>query len=54
MTGRHMGHTSVRGNAGLNQMDRQSLRDEDVTVAEVLCQANYHNALIGKWGLGEA
>jgi uncharacterized sulfatase len=53
MTGRHMGHTSVRGNAGLNQMDRQSLRDEDVTVAEVLHQANYHNALIGKWGLGE-
>ena len=54
MTGQHMGHTHVRGNAGGNDMLIQSLRDEDITVAEVLKSAGYTNALIGKWGLGEA
>lgn len=53
MTGQHMGHTHVRGNAGGAEMARQSLRDQDVTVAEVLKGAGYTNALIGKWGLGE-
>jgi uncharacterized sulfatase len=53
MTGKHMGHTHVRGNAGGNDMLVQSLRDEDVTVAEVLKSAGYTNALVGKWGLGE-
>ncbi len=52
MTGQHMGHTHVRGNAG-GDMLVQSLRDEDITVAEVLKAAGYTNALIGKWGLGE-
>lgn len=50
MTGRHTGRARVRGNgAGL----LQSLRAEDVTVAEVLKGAGYATALIGKWGLGE-
>jgi uncharacterized sulfatase len=31
----------------------QSLFEEDVTVAEVLKEAGYATALIGKWGLGE-
>lgn len=53
MTGQHMGHTHVRGNAGGSNMLIQSLRDEDVTVAEVLKAAGYTNGLIGKWGLGE-
>lgn len=53
MTGQHMGHTHVRGNAGGDDMLRQSLREEDATVAEVLKKADYTNALIGKWGLGE-
>ena len=53
MTGQHMGHTHVRGNAGGNDMLIQSLRDEDLTVAEVLHSVGYTNALIGKWGLGE-
>ncbi len=52
MTGQHMGHTHVRGNAG-GDMTRQSLRDKDFTVAEALKKANYSTALIGKWGLGE-
>jgi arylsulfatase A-like enzyme len=46
MTGRHTGHTRIRGNAPV------SLQPEDVTVAEVLRQAGYTNGVIGKWGLG--
>ena len=52
MTGQHMGHTHVRGNAG-GDMTRQSLRGIDVTVAEKMKSAGYKTALIGKWGLGE-
>nr|WP_145076852.1 arylsulfatase [Aureliella helgolandensis] len=54
MTGQHMGHTHVRGNAGGADMSKQSLRDEDVTVAEVLKSAGYATGLCGKWGLGDA
>ena len=47
MTGQHMGHTHVRGNAG-GDMSRQSLREIDITVAEKLKDAGYATALIGK------
>ncbi len=50
MTGQHTGRTHVRGNA---RGAAQSLRDEDVTVAEVLKSAGYATGLFGKWGLGE-
>ncbi|WP_417748794.1 arylsulfatase [Rosistilla oblonga] len=53
MTGQHMGHTHVRGNAGGPDMAIQSLRDEDITVAEVLKSAGYATGLCGKWGLGD-
>lgn len=53
MTGQHTGHTYVRGNAGGENTIIQSLRDEDVTVAEVLKSVGYHTGLVGKWGLGE-
>ena len=53
MTGRHLGHTHVRGNAPGPDMTAQSLRDEDVTVAEILQKAGYSTGLFGKWGLGE-
>jgi arylsulfatase A-like enzyme len=53
MTGRHMGHTRVRGNAGAGNAAAQTLAAGDVTVARVLQQAGYATALIGKWGLGE-
>ncbi|MDQ6759631.1 MAG: arylsulfatase [Acidobacteriota bacterium] len=49
MTGLHMGHTSVRTNAGT-----VPLRNEDVTVAQLLKKAGYTNGLFGKWGLGDA
>lgn len=60
MTGLHTGHTRVRGNFGVGLIDgirsdqvRVPLRDEDVTVAEVLKNAGYTTGITGKWGLGE-
>jgi uncharacterized sulfatase len=52
MTGLHLGHTRVRGNAGADNSRAQMLRDQDVTVAEVLKTAGYATGLVGKWGLG--
>src|SRR5215211_519187 len=49
MTGLHTGHTRVRGNAGKANRNAQNLRAEDVTVAELLKNAGYSTALIGKW-----
>lgn len=46
MTGRHTGRARVRGNL------RIPLEPDDVTVAEVLHDAGYATALVGKWGLG--
>ncbi len=48
MTGKHMGHTSVRSNPG-----GVPLLAEDVTVAQVLKQAGYATGGFGKWGLGD-
>lgn len=53
MTGQHTGRTRVRGNAAGNDTAIQSLQAEDTTVAEVLKEAGYTTALVGKWGLGE-
>lgn len=53
MTGYHMGHCWVRGNAGGQNRLVQCLREQDVTAAEVLSSAGYATALCGKWGLGE-
>jgi arylsulfatase A-like enzyme len=50
MTGLHGGHARVRGNT----KPEVPLRPEDTTVAQVLKQAGYRTALIGKWGLGDA
>ncbi len=52
MTGLHTGHTRVRGNAGKQNRAPQNLRAEDVVLPEVLHQAGYATALIGKWGIG--
>ncbi|MBY0506544.1 MAG: arylsulfatase [Bryobacteraceae bacterium] len=48
MTGMHMGHTSIRANAG-----GQSLEARDVTVAQLLQRAGYATGGFGKWGLGD-
>ena len=46
MTGLHTGHGWIRGNGDI------PLRPEDITLAEVLRDAGYRTAVIGKWGLG--
>ena len=46
MTGLHTGHTWIRGNGEI------AMRLEDVTIAEVLREAGYRTAVVGKWGLG--
>jgi arylsulfatase A-like enzyme len=46
MTGYHTGHAFIRGNG------KDNLRPSDVTVAEVLKEADYTTCLAGKWGLG--
>lgn len=48
MTGKHMGHTSVRSNPGA-----VPILPEDVTIAEVLKEAGYRTGCFGKWGLGD-
>lgn len=62
MTGQHTGHTRVRENkcrvGGVRDEItgggcRLPLKDEDVTVAEVLKQAGYATGITGKWGLGD-
>lgn len=57
MTGLHTGHSRVRGNVGYSGPDRERfpvpLRDEDVTVAELLKEAGYTTGVTGKWGIGQ-
>jgi arylsulfatase A-like enzyme len=60
MTGKHTGHTTVRGNFGQGGVQglgggqgRVPLEAQDVTVAEVLHQTGYRTGMTGKWGLGE-
>lgn len=48
LTGKHTGHTSVRG----NQPPGQLLQEEEITIAEALKSAGYLTGLIGKWGVG--
>lgn len=47
LTGMHMGHAYVRGNAGI------SLRERDVTLPKVLGESGYATGMFGKWGLAE-
>ena len=48
MTGQHTGHATVRKNSQVWPM-----RAEDITVAEVLKQADYATGGFGKWGCGD-
>ncbi|MED5453543.1 MAG: arylsulfatase [Verrucomicrobiota bacterium] len=60
MTGLHTGHTRVRGNFGKwgvkglgGGKGRVPLRENDITVAEILKLGGYSTGITGKWGLGE-
>ena len=56
ITGMHMGHCRIRGNAiekpKSDRPERPFLKPEDVTVAEVLKSAGYATGYVGKWALG--
>lgn len=55
MTGFHSGHNYVRGNYETGPYGFGAcleLRDEDVTLGEVLREKGYTSAIIGKWGMG--
>jgi arylsulfatase A len=58
MTGKHGGHSYIRGNNELGgfpdsaERGQQPLRATEFTVAELVKQKGYATALIGKWGLG--
>jgi uncharacterized sulfatase len=49
LTGEHTGHCRIRDNG---PPDIQTLRPQDVTIAEVLREAGYATAVIGKWAIG--
>lgn len=54
MTGRHTGHTYVRGNFHTGSWPADlTLPDTVKTVAEYMKEAGYQTAMIGKWGLGD-
>jgi arylsulfatase A len=52
MTGRHTGHTPIRGNRGFKPEGQFPLPDSTVTIAKVLKDNGYSTADFGKWGLG--
>ena len=60
LTGMHMGHARIRGNAGWigvgperKRAAEMPLHDSDVTIAEVLKAAGYATGAVGKWGVGQ-
>jgi len=52
MTGQHTGHTPVRSNSAYPRPGDSSLPGSAITIAELLRDAGYATAAIGKWGLG--
>lgn len=56
LTGKHTGHTYIRGNKGYKADDGRTydlnLASEEVTVGEILKEKDYVTACVGKWGLG--
>jgi len=52
MTGQHTGHATIRNNSEHKPEGQGPIRDEDVTLAELLKARGYTCGAFGKWGLG--
>lgn len=52
MTGKHTGHTYIRGNKAAQPEGQHPIPDSVLTIAEVLKSVGYKTAALGKWGLG--
>jgi arylsulfatase A len=52
MTGKHTGHTYIRGNKSVEPEGQEPIADSVLTMAEVLKKAGYETGAFGKWGLG--
>lgn len=52
LTGRHTGHTFIRGNFLTDEKEDPAMPSDKTTLAELLKQNGYETALFGKWGLG--
>lgn len=52
LTGKHTGNSWIRDNKQLPFEGNEPILDTEVTVAEILKEANYTTGVFGKWGLG--
>ncbi|MDH6304189.1 arylsulfatase A-like enzyme [Parabacteroides sp. PF5-5] len=56
MTGKHTGHSFIRGNKGVVSEEGDSfdypLAANEITVGEIMKRKHYVTACIGKWGMG--
>ncbi|MDQ0108941.1 arylsulfatase A-like enzyme [Chitinophaga terrae (ex Kim and Jung 2007)] len=52
LTGKHTGHTYIRGNKELEPEGQEPLPEHTITLPEVLKRAGYVTGIFGKWGLG--
>lgn len=52
LTGRHTGHTYIRGNFLTDEAEDPAIPDDKKTIAEYLKAEGYITGIYGKWGLG--
>lgn len=52
MTGKHTGHTTIRGNKEILPEGQMPMDENELTIAKLMKQAGYATGIFGKWGLG--